>query len=149
MYLRERKTNISIERAIYLPVQRDEKRTVVKAAVRSTKYIGSIHTWTRFDGVPRKILDELTEEEKSELRRALAKNEPRDLASFEALPFSLANASRDLKDCVSKHGLEEAKRMLEIRLKSVDTAWAEYFKTAQALGLKRKSRQAVTAKPKP
>jgi hypothetical protein len=147
MYLRERNSNISIEKAIYLPAQKNEQGAVVKPAVRSTKYLGSIHRWTRFNNVPRKILDELSAEEHSELQKALAKNEPKDLAELDALPLQLANASRDLKDCVAKHGIEEAKKILESRLKAADGAWAAFFKTAQTIGLKRKSRQAAATKP--
>lgn len=149
MYLRERKSNISIEKAIYIPAQKNEHGAVVKPAVRSTKYIGSIYSWTRFKNVPQKILLELTAEELSELQNALAGNEPKELANLDSLPHSLEAASRDLKACVSKYGREEAKRVLEISLKAVDKAWSEYFKSAQSVGLKRRSRQAAAVKPTP
>ena len=146
MYLRERNSNISIEKAIYLPAQKDEHGTVIKPAVRTTKYLGSIHTWTRFSGVPAELLEELTAEEQSELRQALAKNEPRELAGLEELPLFLGMASRNLRDCVAKRGLEHAKKELDIHLKAAEKAWAEFFKTAQTVGLKRKPRQIASSK---
>ncbi len=144
MYLRERKSNVSIEKAIYVPAQKNEQGVVIKPAVRSTKYLGSIYSWTRFKHVPEKVLVELNAEEISELQYALAKNEPKEFSDLDALPHSLAIASRDLKDCVAKHGHEEAKKVLAMRLKAVDKAWAEFFGTAQALGLKRKAKRAAT-----
>lgn len=127
-----------------MPAQKDEQGKVIKPAVRSTKYLGSIYSWTRFKHVPEKVLVELNAEERSELQKALAKNEPKDFADLDVLPDRLVVASRDLKDCVAKHGLEEAKKILSMRLKAVDNAWADFFGTAQTLGLKRKAKRTAT-----
>lgn len=142
MYLRKRNSNISIEKAIYTPAQKDDQGCVIKAVVRSTKYLGSVKVWTQFKDVPQKILQELSAEEIAELQKELAPNQPKEFSSLERLSYTLSSASSDLQGCVAKYGLEEAKKLLEARMKTADEAWTAFFKTAQDLGLKRKPRRA-------
>jgi hypothetical protein len=142
MYLRKRNSNISIEKAIYTPAQKDDQGCVTKAVVRSTRYLGSVKVWTQFKDVPQKILQELSAEETAELQRELAPNQPKEFSALERLSYALSSASNDLQGCVAKYGLEEAKKVLEARMKAADDAWSAFFKTAQDLGLKRKPRRA-------
>lgn len=146
MYLRKRKFNLSIERATYEPAKKDALGNIVKPAVRSTRYIGSLPSFAPFSDVPKELLQQLTEVEKQELKEALKKNEPTPFGSLDHIPTNLENAAFELRNCVREHGAIEAKKLLDQKIRAADAAWAAFFRAAQDLGLKRNRR--VTKKPK-
>lgn len=146
MYLRKRKSNLSIERAVYEPAQKDSLGNVIKPAVRSTLYLGSIPSFTSFNNVPKELLQQLTEAERLELRDALKANEPKPLGTLGRIPATLEIATLEIRNFVKEHGPAEAKRLLDLKMKAADAAWAAFFKAAQDHGLKRKGR--ASKKPK-
>ena len=149
MYLRTRNTNLSIERAIYEPATKDATGEILKPAVRTTLYIGSVKTYTPYAAVPSEILDKLTDDENAELKRALIANEPKPFQWLDGIARYLNFATQDIKACHAKHGVDETKRMLEDKVKAADEAWNVFFKTAQEHGLKRKRTGARAPKKVP
>lgn len=146
MYLRKRNSNLSIERAIYEPAKKDSMGNIITVAVRSTHYVGSIHSFTPFSGVPKEILQQLTEAEKLELKDALKANEPKPFGSFDRIPVTLEIAALEIRAFVKEHGAVEAKRLLDSKMKAAHAAWTAFFKAAQDYGLKRNRR--ASKKPK-
>ncbi len=146
MYLRKRNSNLSIERAIYEPAQKDALGNVIKPAVRTTRYIGSISAYSSFSRVPAELLQQLTESEVFELKEALKGNEPSAFAYLDSVPISLMRATKEISACIDEFGVNNARKMLEKRMKAIDEAWVSFFKTAQDQGLKR--RRKALRKPK-
>jgi hypothetical protein len=146
MYLRKRNSNLSIERAVYEPAIKDEQGAIIKAAVRTTAYIGSIGVHERYRAVPDKILERLSEEEKEELRKALATNEPDPHFWLDELPGYMGLAARQLRDNSKGLANPEEKKSMEARVKRISEAWDKFFKEAQDCGLKRKAKR--SSKPK-
>lgn len=146
MYLRQRNSTFAIERAVYEPAIKDDQGTIVKAPVRTTAYIGSIAVSARYRAVPDKILERLSEDEKEELRKALASNEPDPHRWLDELPSFIGIAENQLRDGSKALSNPEAKKSMEARVKRISEAWEKFFRTAQDCGLKRKSKRFSKAK---
>lgn len=138
MFLRIRKSNLSLERAVYKPAEKDTNGKIVVHPVRTTEYIGSMSAYAQFSKVPIELLDKLDDGEKAELKKALTKNEPKPNEWLNGLPAHLQLASTDLARCVALATSPEARKTLEAQVKLVEQAWNAFFREAQNLGLKRK-----------
>ena len=149
MFIRERKFNWSLERAVYKPAVEDTGGAIITHPVRTTEYLGSIKSYSRFAHVSGELLEKLSDEEKSQLRDALKGNEPQHDLWLGQLDYAIRHAAAEIKACVDmSSGENVAKRkLLEAKMKAIDDAWNHFFKSAQDHGLKRKSRRAVKALP--
>jgi hypothetical protein len=143
MYLRKRNSNLSIEKAVYEPAIKDQQGTITKPAVRTTAYIGSIGVRTRYSAVPDKILGRLSDEEKDELRKALAHNEPDPYFWLDGLPHDMGMAALQLRENSRGVANQETKKLMDAKVKKISEAWEKFFKTAQDCGLKRKSKRSI------
>lgn len=141
MYLRKRNSNISIEKAVYVPAIKDERGTITTPAVRTTAYIGSIRERTRYNAVPDNILGRLSDEEKDELRKVLAHNEPDPYFWLDGLPHDMGMAALQLRENSKGVANPDTKKLMEAKVKKISDAWEKFFKTAQDCGLKRKSKR--------
>lgn len=149
MFIRKRNANLSLERAVYRPAVKDAQGTILTHPVRTTDYIGSVRSYTRFASVPGDLLEKLSGEERAELQEALKENEPRRDLWLSQLAFIIGHAASEIKTCVDSIGGSEGvkKKELEVTMKAIDDAWTHFFKTAQEHGLKRKARRPLKAPP--
>ncbi len=138
MFCRTRKSNLSLERAIYKPAEKDADGKIVVHPVRTTEYVGSISKHIRFANVPADLLAKLDDDEKTVLRLALEDNEPKPDYWLANLPRYVERSAEELSACAGRISCAEERKDLEIRVKAVEAAWRRFFKTAQELGLKRK-----------
>lgn len=147
MYIRQRGENLALERAIYEPaVLAADGKTVLKAARRSTKYIGSIPHDTRWSAVPPALLDALDLTEQAELRMRLARNEPAADANIKAVPDVLARAGQELARAAAAAGQDKAAKARVLQQwHELEEAWSQLQRAAQAAGLRR----VVHRKPAP
>jgi hypothetical protein len=143
MFLRKRKFNLSLERAVYKPAVKDAEGIIITHPVRTTEYLGSVKSHSRFEDVSNSLLQKLSDEEKLELKDALKDNEPRVDYWFYQLANSLQYAAGEIKSCVDSIGGGDTvkKKQVEAQMKAIDAAWLDFFKTAQVHGLKRKARR--------
>jgi len=142
MYLRVRNLNMSIERAIYEPAVKDENGLELKPVVRSTQYLGSISIRCPYGAVPDVILERLTDDEKSELKVALIKNEPNPQFWLDSIGRYLELAAGEMK-LLSVPGMDASSKIrFELQVKQASKAWEKFFRTAQECGLKRKPNRA-------
>lgn len=151
MFIRRRKENWSLERAVYKPAVKDAQGNIIKHPVRTTEYLGSVNSYSLFAYVKVDLLQKLSEEEKAELRDALKKNEPKPDRRLNQLAGAIRCAAGDIKASVdSVSGCDVATRkQLEVTIKGIDDAWLYFFKTAQDYGLKRKARRPSKAPTQP
>lgn len=149
MFIRKRKSNLSLERAIYRPAQKDATGNVVQHAVRTTEYLGSVDAYSRFTNVSSAVLAQLSDAEKTELRNALAANEISADFWLNQLDHLIRRAADEIKACVDMNGGANvvAKKRLEAKIKAINDAWGIFVRTAQAHGLKRRSRRLVKVDP--
>lgn len=133
MFIRKRNTNISLERAVYKPAVKDAQGAIIAHPVRTTDYIGSVKSYTCFASVSPVLLEKLSDEEKTELRKALKENETKPDYWLERLANSMRYAAGEIKACVDiSGGTDMVKRkQLEAKIKAIDDAWLHFFKTAQ------------------
>jgi hypothetical protein len=148
MFIRKRKSNWSIERAVYKPAVKDTEGTVVTHPVRTTEYVGSLKSWERYGNVASDLLDKLTDAEKLELKDALKGNELQPDFWLSQLDSSLRRAAGEIRACVElSSGADVTQRKsLDAKIKAIDAAWEFFFRTAQDHGLKRRSRRPPMAK---
>jgi len=142
MFFRIRKSNLSLERAVYRPAEKDPNGKIVVHAVRTTEYIGSLSAHARYSHAPVELLDKLDDAEKAELKEALKGNERKPDLWLSTLPGNLVIAARELTGCAELATSPETRKALEAQVKAVETAWNAFFKVAQGLGLKRKLNRA-------
>jgi len=148
MFLRIRKSNLSLERAVYKPAEKDSGGKIVVHPVRTTVYLGSVNAYTTYARAPVELLAKLDDGEKAELREALKGNEPKPNEWLSSLPRLLQYAAKELTLCVEHAASPEARKALEAQVKAVETAWNAFFKVAQDLGLKRKLNRLKKGQPK-
>lgn len=151
MFIRRRKENWSLERAVYKPAVKDAQGNIITHPVRTTEYVGSVKSYSRFAYVKVDLLQKLSEEEKAALRDALKENEPKPDRRLNQLANTIRCAAGDIKASVdSGSGSDVATRkQLEATIKGIDDAWLYFFKTAQEHGLKRKARRPTKALTQP
>ena len=147
MFIRKRKSNLSLERAIYKPAQKDAQGNVIQLAVRTTEYLGSVSAGGRFAEVSSTLLEKLTDVEKNELRSALAANEISPDFWLSQLDALIRKAADDISVCVGRCESADVgtKKRLELKVKAINDAWYHFVRTAQSHGLKRRSRRLVKA----
>lgn len=138
MYIRLRKSNLSLERAVYTPAEKDSEGKIIVHPVRTTEYVGSMHAYTTFANVPRDLMAKLDEAEKAELKAALKDNEPKTDMWLTNLPRHLQWAAKDLTLCAELVTSPDSRKVLEAQVKAAESEWNAFFKVAQGLGLKRK-----------
>lgn len=138
MFIRIRKSNLSLERAIYKPAEKDADGKIMVQAVRTTEYLGSMNAHEQYWRTPSELLAKLDEAEKAELKEALKGNESKPDFWLSRLPGNLGDACNDLAVCEALAKSPEARKALEAQVKAVEAAWNSFFKVAQGLGLKRK-----------
>jgi len=78
MHIRVTGRRYVLERSIYLPAQKDAEGKVIKPAVRSSKFLGSVELGKPMVAVPKELLAKLTEEETAQLAEKLKPNAPMD-----------------------------------------------------------------------
>lgn len=137
MFLRKRKSNLSIERAIYRPAQKDADGNIVVHPVRTTEYLGSMNAYATYTDAPIDLLAKLDDSEKAELKEFLKVNEPKVDRWLVGLPKSLEWAARDLTLCAGFASSKEDRNALDGYVKAAEQAWNAFYKNAQTLGLKR------------
>ncbi|MDR3367985.1 hypothetical protein [Rhodoferax sp.] len=147
MFLRRRKSNLSLERAVYKPAVKDSEGKIVVHPVRTTEYLGSINAYTRYGQVPNALLAKLDEAEKAELKEALKGNEPRPNAWLNTLPRYLEYAVNELVPCAELATTTETRKALVAQVKEIEAKWYAFFIAAQALGLKRKVNRPKKGQP--
>lgn len=138
MFLRKRKSNLSLERAVYRPAEKDSAGKIVVHAVRTTEYLGSVNAYAQYSHVPAALIAKLDEAEKAELKNALKENEPKFDRWLSSLSYSLQLASKELKQCSGLTLSRDARKALETQIKAAEVEWRGFFAAAQAVGLKRK-----------
>jgi hypothetical protein len=146
MFIRLRKSNLSLERAVYKPAQKDLDGNVLVHPVRTTEYLGSMNAHEKFSNVPPALLAKLDEGEKAELMEALKKNDPPQDFWLAHLPRQIERSASELKVCAGLLDGPDTRKALELRVKAIEAAWNAFFKVAQDSGLKRKVNR--TKKPK-
>ncbi len=138
MIFRIRKSNLSLERTVYKPANKDVQGNTLIPALRTTEYIGSMSAHAKFADVPAKLLAQLDEREKVELREFLKKNETPQDYWLSNLPCQLGRCSQELKKCAALVDGPDARKALELNIKAAEKEWVAFYKTAQELGLKRR-----------
>jgi len=147
MFLRKRKSNLSLERAVYKPAERDSTGKIVVHPVRTTEYLGSINAYIQYAHVPVALLAKLDEAEKAELQDALKGNEPKSDSWLCTLPRYLEYAAGELAPCAELATTPEKRKALMAQVKEIESKWNAFFIAAQALGLKRKVNRPKKGKP--
>lgn len=147
MFLRKRKSNLSLERAVYKPAEKDSTGKILVHPVRTTKYLGSIKAWVQYAHVPDALLAKLDDAEKAELKDALKENEPKTDSWLNSLSSCLKLASKDLKRCAGLDLSQDRRKALETAVKAAEVEWRAFFAAAQAVGLKRKLNRPKKGKP--
>lgn len=145
VFIRPRKSNLSLERPLYQPAVKDAQGKLLKLPKRSTLYLGSVKAHARFRDVPEELLDKLTDEEREQLRKALQPNEPRPDQSLSVLPYSLNRATDELRSLAADKSPENIEQ-LKLKLRAVETAWNGLLKTAYVVGLRRKVKKKPAVK---
>jgi hypothetical protein len=148
MFLRKRKSNLSLERAVYKPAEKDAEGKILVHPVRTTEYLGSINAYTQYANVPDALLVKLNDAEKTELKDALNSNEPKSDLWLGTLPRYLEYAAKELVSCAELAASAEARKALVAQVKAVESKWNAFFKAAQGLGLKRKVNRSIKGNPK-
>ena len=142
MFFRLRKSNLSLERAVYKPAEKDAQGNILVHAVRTTEYVGSISAYTVFSNISRDLLAKLDADEQAELKENLQKNEIPPDYWLSSLPRQLQRCCQELKDCAGLSKGLESRKKLELNVKEAEKEWAAFYKTAQEIGLKRKLNRA-------
>jgi hypothetical protein len=137
MFLRKRKSNLSLERAVYRPAQKDADGKIIVHPVRTTEYLGSMNAYSTYACAPVDLLARLDDSEKTELKEFLKVNEPKIDRWLVGLPKSLEGAARDLTLCAGLASSKADRNALDCYVKAAEQAWNAFYKNAQALGLKR------------
>lgn len=149
MFLRKRKSNLSLERAVYKPAEKDTDGKILVHSVRTTEYIGSMSAYLTYANAPAALLAKLDDAEKADLKEALKQNEPKADLWLSSLPNRLNLASIDLKNCAVPDITQDARKALEAHVKAAELAWSAFFKTAQSVGLRRSVNRQKKAQPEP
>lgn len=138
MFFRLRKSNLSLERAVYKPAVKDSAGNVVVHPVRTTEYVGSLKAHTTYSTVPPELMEKLGVSERAELKEILKENEPKGDYWISSLHHHIHWCIHELHIRVKQNSAPESRKTLELQIKAAEVEWRAFFKAAQDVGLKRK-----------